>query len=1027
MRAGTQWHRSITLLVIYSLVLLSSGIFQPTLPSLYAASDEQPELAVGGEEVKAIDNDQTAFASGKFRRTALTARLSPDDSPYFADLPGGVQLMPVGALTDFSVVHGRLPTKLSEMGVVTMGKYIILVGGSERQDKETGFPDEVRSDKVWVGPVEQNTGLPPVKNAWVSAPSLPAIQASNFGDLIKGIDDPVGPVVWPAVVAVPDTGETEKGYVYAIGGLVEPPKLGETVSSAGVHIGRFENGTISSWQTGPSLRHPDDPSRTFGIHAATATYATIGDTTYVYVLGGFQSYLDEIDKNGSLYIFYAKVGSNGKLLSPTTGEEGWDVMRQSDGNAPIQIPLPEGTRPEGVGLWYSSSVQYQGTDANGNDLDPSLYLIGGQRRKAGAQETADSYSQYIYRATIASDGRLAWNSTTKLMQTPLSSMASAEFGGNIYIAGGRIHEQNEATKEWSTDETYQEVLSSFFDDTMNIDDFAFNDMKRHRFDHGLSIVRSTNPTSSTLAYFYVLAGRSDVFPSGHAQQGKGTDPDDQYSNFGTDTILFSRIDPDDATPVYSLKGGWYYSGVVDISQYNNAETKKTGVLGVNWSVAVSRTETIVSDITMEYRVDDLACDNGLVFGNAESERWRPLTTTLELSTTERLYMSDPGGNKADLLAEDVQGELKCFQYRAFLSTQHVNYTPVLLNVGLRVITDKEPDLYVDQIIPRQAANSDTFVALDITMKNLFENEVEKTADANFDGNTQQNNFFTDLYIFAPGQPYFTEDNPPVVPIVEGESTPMTATHYLYATIPRSELTANATFPRDPTDQSPWDNEWKRVDNNQPVDMQLLMSNLTESGTYTACVVVDSFVTQADRVDWPTGYVKEGREDNNWKCVPIKIEDVPVKVCVMKDMQGNAKEFDADQKRTINGTYTISRSVDTGEDLPVYFDISGTASVSATVETGQPDYNFGSSPSVTLNGKRGSVTIPKGALSVTMTFIPVDDKLQEGDETMKVTMVEVGDPSPYKAEAFPDTNCRVSAEILIEDDDWYLYLPVVSRK
>lgn len=1023
MRAGTQWYRSITLLIIYSLVLLSSGIFQPTMPSLYAASDEQPELAVGSEEVKAIANEQTEFVGGKFRRTALTSRLSPDDSPYFADQPGGIQLMPIGALTDFSVVNGRLPTKLSEMGVVTMGNYIIIIGGSERIDKDSGFPDEVPSDKVWVGEVDGTTGLPPVKNAWVSALSLPPIQASNFGDLVNGMDDPVGPVVFPAVVGVPDSDNSEQGYVYVIGGFVRPDELGENISSAGVHIGRLENGTISSWQTGPTLRHPDDSSRTFGIHSATATYATVGDTTYVYVLGGFQSYLEEIDRNGSRYIFYAKVGTNGKLLSPVTNEEGWEVMRQSDSTSPILIPVPEGaTGAESLGLWLSSSVQYQGTDPDGNELDPSLYLIGGQRRKLGQQEDPNSFSNIIFRAKIESDGRLTWNGTANLPQSPLSSMESAQFNGNLYIAGGKTHEQDAGSKSWSSDGSYQDVLSSFFDETMQIDDFASNDMKRHRFDHGLSIVRKTTQITSSLAFFYVLAGRSDTSP---------TDPDDEYSNFGTDTILFSRIDPDEATPVYSLKGGWYYSNVFDISQYNNAETKKTGVLGVNWSAAVSRTETIVSDIKLEYRVDDLACDNGLVFAGEKAKQWRPLSTTLELSTTERLYMSDPGGNKADFLAEDVDGELQCFQYRAYLSTKHVNYTPVLLNVGLRVITDKEPDLYVDQMIPRQADGSDTFIGLDITIRNLFENEVDKTADANFDGNFPVN-FYTDLYIFSPGQPYFTEDNPPEMPFIEGVSTPLTATHHhFYATIPREQMAANTTFPPSSDDQSPWDGKWKYAEGeniNDPVDMQEIMSGLDDTGTYTACVVVDSYLEkEADRVDWPNGYVKEGREDNNWKCVPIEVEEIPVKVCVMKDMQGNAKEFDADEQRTINGTYTISRTVDTGADLPVYFDISGTSSVTASVETEQPDYNFGSSPSVTLNGTQGSVTIPEGSLSVTINFVPVDDKLQEGDETMKVTIVEVGSPPSYQAQAIPDTNCRVSSEILIEDNDWYVYLPTVSRE
>jgi len=476
-------------------------------------------------------------------------------------------------------------------------------------------------------------------------------------------------------------------------------------------------------------------------------------------------------------------------------------------------------------------------------------------------------------------------------------------------------------------------------------------------------------------------------------------------------------------------------GIIRVGQISQHITKpipRKRALSVSTGRRLSRTAEITSDVKLEYRVDNLACDNGLVFAGETSKQWRPLSTTLELSTTERTYFSDDsGGTSADLQFADRQGELKCFQYRAFLMTGHRNYTPILLNVGLRVITDKQPDLFVDQIIPKKEGDSKRFVGLDITIRNFFAKN--KTAAADFDGSLNKS-FYVDLYIFAPDETPFSPKNPPPIPFVEGETTPITATHHLYATLRRDSMPANATFPSDPTVQTAWKDKWTDLATKEKVtDLSRIMGSLTKTGTYTACVIVDSFLENAnDRITWPKVYVNEGDENDNWKCVPIDIEDVPVKVCVMKgaDMKGNAKEQDAQTKQPVKGTYTISRTVDRDVDLEVFFNLGGSTSISETQESGKPDYQFDQKDGkavVAVKGSLGSVVIPKGSLSVTFDFTPVDDLTQEGDENVELKIIKVAEPSEYEPEAVPDAKCYITENIIIEDNDWYIYLPIIGRQ
>ncbi|HUT12416.1 MAG TPA: tandem-95 repeat protein, partial [Thermoguttaceae bacterium] len=90
-----------------------------------------------------------------------------------------------------------------------------------------------------------------------------------------------------------------------------------------------------------------------------------------------------------------------------------------------------------------------------------------------------------------------------------------------------------------------------------------------------------------------------------------------------------------------------------------------------------------------------------------------------------------------------------------------------------------------------------------------------------------------------------------------------------------------------------------------------------------------------------------------------------------------------------GTFTVSRTGDTGGDLVVYYALNGTATAGA-------DYQ----------PLAGSVTIPDGSSSATITITPIDDDLAEGTETVHLMLAPdaaytIGSPAADAVTIFDD--------------------------
>ncbi len=140
---------------------------------------------------------------------------------------------------------------------------------------------------------------------------------------------------------------------------------------------------------------------------------------------------------------------------------------------------------------------------------------------------------------------------------------------------------------------------------------------------------------------------------------------------------------------------------------------------------------------------------------------------------------------------------------------------------------------------------------------------------------------------------------------------------------------------------------------------------------------------------------------NAATVTIADDDTPIQAVTISASDPNAAE--AAHNPSI---LTITRSGSTAAALIVHYSVGGTA-------TGGSDYAALS----------GTVTIPAGQTSATLTVTPVDDAVVEGNETIIVTV---------SADPAYTIGASASATLTIEDNDTApapsssIYLPLVQR-
>lgn len=1055
------WHRrqrrTISLVLLLSLVvLLLNGVSGPESataeepgegPPVVSTETVSPSQATYIRVLREYQDVEIDFSNkSDFRLTAVSTREEDDDySPRFTDEPGAVQLLPVIALDPFESTNeqSQLPVYLNDMGVAALGKYLFVIGGYKRIGEGETITSE-QTDEVLVAEVNQRTGQLNVPTgsdtAWQFDTPLPTVWTNDPGYRNpQGDPDKEGEFTWsegkwtdfapvsqvssPAVVAVPKSAsQPNSGYLYVIGGIVKPGfehSSTDSVPSARVQIGRVENGDIVEWFYEDQPEDAIDktamiPSpvegeegQSYGLARASAlSFTTVDNRTFLYLVGGEHLIPNRV--HHSNYVFYAEVNKqNGRLYKPGSNlsEEGWEVIRKTDGSGEVvNIPTPpESSNREKMGLWSASAII--GSSSQGD----ALYVIGGERLR-GEEDDPYSYSNAVYRATIINEpgnddnGKLVWDDWKGTLPSgPLFDMGIASYGLSVYLTGGVSTDANGRPQQPNGD-----VLISFINEdlTMGPEGQTFYALPqkegdpppllRTRANHGMAEVRAVG-AGSVQAFVYAIAGHSSNLES-------EKDPDDPHSNQNTNTVLFSKVDLANQSSIFPSYG-WYYSPRVDtMLGPDGEETDLVNLEGLYWSAAVSRTQEITTDIGLEYRVAHGSCDT-IAF---DEEDWTAFDGT-NINAT----FSQPGSNIATLRSEDIQNlreKRACFQYRARLTTNDPEVTPLLLNTHLVVSTEKVPDLHGEI----RVAGLENGMNMDVEIRNLYQNDVEKTLDADF-GSGKSKKIFIDLFLFVPG-----EDARPLqsltFPVIGDDPLKdIDADLHLYAQIDKSLLDAGASFPDPPEDQGQWNNEatmWHDTETNQPITRTLSEvlddPKYAVTGFYTACLAVDSYVAADDAIEWGnTGYVGEGDENNNLRCWEI---DRETEVSIVADDAEDRRAYEKDEQP---GGFIISRNNSPDRELAVNFGIEGTA-------TYGEDYVFGDGVEddpITNNGEIGQVIIPANERSVSFIFTPIDDEMSEGHETILLRLwtgsyILVRDKS--------------DATELIYDDDWFVFLPKVLR-
>ena len=739
-----------------------------------------------------INNALADFKDGQFQRTSLANVVRSDPNALVSDQVGGVQLGPVGLLKSWKPGVFTLPKPIFGMGSVAFGNRIFIIGGLAG-----GGANAQRTAEVWSVAVSQLDGAL-LGSGWDAEPSLIPVQGSDQGldGSSPNFTTPVAPIAYPAVTSVADASGAN-GYIYVIGGNANIGNF--DFSSYAVRIATVTNGRISgNWVEQTTARIPSlDPNNPFipsrGAQEAMAVTAQVGGKTYVYLIGGLQRFINGAStvSSGLKTVFYARVGSGGKLYKPSTSgdsaaNEGWE-------RNPQDIPV---TNPASVaGLWDASAVA-DNFVASTLSAANAIYVIGGQVTPAQDQVTA-SYSSTVYRALINSNGTLNWNGWQGVVLSPRSQSTAIAFRGNIYMAGGVPNGNTSTNSDGVVLTSYVEddlTLHQFDNLPVGIDGNGTNFLQSNGTGNGVlprprklhsSVLVRADASSPTSAFMYVLGGIG-------APDDLGTDDN------GSDTVFYGKIGGgEDVSTTGYAADGWYYGQPFNVAQQFN----QVQVQEIDWTSNLTRT-TSEMDIALDYRLS-----NSNDCATATWDEWLPLDGL----PNDALHFSADGQN----LATIADATARCFQYRARLTTADPFATPVLLNVSVKVNVPGGPDLSLKSLTDQRGIGN-AFLGLSVVIQNV--NTVDPpTLAADID---KKGSFFVDLCIFGPGVPVV----PPTLPL----TTQNMQCSKAYANVNRSLMGPDVTYTIP---------QWKDSVTNNVVN---LTQYFKQPGTYNVIVATDSF-------------------------------------------------------------------------------------------------------------------------------------------------------------------------------------------
>lgn len=739
-----------------------------------------PSASQAAVTQKTIDNAITDFAKGSFQRTVLGPLQNTALSPK--DVSGAIQLGPIGLLKTWVTSPFNLKKNLFKMGATAIDNRLFIIGGITPVSNSSQSVAD-----VWSAAVSQTNGS--FTEDWQAEPSLPPVQGSNQ----TGFTTPVAAINSPGVTSVA-TGNGA-GYIYVIGGNASAGTF--DFSSYAVRIGVVgTTGHITSWVAGPSIPSPiaNDTQNIsqLGLQSPAVTSLKVGNQTYVYVIGGLKRYRSGTGgqattvSEGSKDVFYARVGSGGQLVKPSTGAAGWDKW--------IPIPIP-GASP--AGLWDASIYSDHYLVSTGDSAD-ILYVAGGQITPQ-TQSTLPSFNSTIYRAFVASDGKLTWDFGWQgtLPQTR-TAFSGVTFHGSLYAVGGLPN---------NSDQPDRGVLTTYVEDNMELHQFnageippgvdggGSNFLKNDalpfaRAFHATAIVPADD-TSQNTAFVYVFGGRGST--------ADGNPGDD----FGTANVIFGRIGGgEDVSTTGYASSGWYYSKPYDV---DFGGTQVAQLQTIRWYSQINRTNAAGADIAIQYRISS---GDTCATATWNESSWQSVKAT----QSDASHQSANGVNTSP----PINLAARCFQYRAKLATDNFLVTPSLLNMSIDVFVPGNPDINFNGISVLK--NGTTLTGIKVLIQNVNKFEPTLAADLDLSGS-----FFVDMCIFGPGETVVK----PTIPFTNQNMQCSDA----YADINRSFMGANSTF-----NVTKWLAS-KGTNHDKPVD---ILSFFKTPGNYSVILVADSY-------------------------------------------------------------------------------------------------------------------------------------------------------------------------------------------
>ncbi|HEU4328189.1 MAG TPA: hypothetical protein VFS21_33945 [Roseiflexaceae bacterium] len=738
-----------------------------------------------------VENSLGDFSRGSFLRSSLAAISSPL-STKIPDQLGAMQISPIGVIKNWRTSAVELPVPLQRLGTAVYGNRIYVIGGQTPNGQV--FENTA---KVWSNTVSTQDGAF-AGDEWQAEPDLPAL-VSRREDT-----NTYAALSAPAVTLVdlPGAGGV---YLYVIGGNVTVGTI--SFSSYAVRRATIDgNGRISAWTEVAELPGPAD-NQNFGkngIEAASAVTYQVGGKTFIYLLGGQESFYTGTGGGGqtrvarpSRRVFYAEVGPNGNLYKPESNRQtvGWTQLT----NASIPDLTDSGGADGSVGLLDATAVLSEFDTGDASKAN-SLFLIGGQRN---VSQTSPTYSALVRQAQVSSDGTLQWTGVPMTMANPRSGMAGSVFRGSLYLTGGRIGNSPDPSKTIQTSVVANDLTLDSYGDNTNF--LPSDTMPEERMWHGSQIVGNSSGTG----FLYVMGGR------GISQTGPGGE-----ASAISREIFFAKLGADEDKSQGISRDARYYSAVYPIV-FEGAEVKE-----INWTAAISTGTNM--DVVVSYRTSNANnCSNP---GWDESD-WGPDLVSTEAATGNPDHNSTNGVNSFPITQSEIA---RCFQYRvtlvAGLTGQTATFSPSLFNLGIIVRVPGSPDLKVK---PNSTSDPDAFkerrnqqgAFTGLNVKLINKNDQtqppdNKTQDAAAE---ESGTFFADIYMYKPGE----ADVAPTLPPGSGGPEPIGCVQINKSLLPaEGEYAINQWFASDATCQ------------NTPIDLRDIVV-AGGKGKYVVYVVVDS--------------------------------------------------------------------------------------------------------------------------------------------------------------------------------------------